>query len=130
MILSTPPRLLDYLDHILQAIERITEYVDDRDEVAFLQDPRTQDAVIRNFEIIGEASRNIEKRYPEFAAQHPEVPWAIAYEMRNVLAHGYFKVDLEVVWRTIESDLPQLEMRIRKIHNSVQMDSRIRQNSN
>jgi len=91
------PRLLDYLEHILKAINRITEYVHDMDEVAFSQDTRTQDAVIRNFENIGEASRNIEKRYPEFATQYSEVPWGFAYEMRNALSHGYFKVDLEIV---------------------------------
>ncbi len=61
-------RLADYLEHILQAISRIHEYAEGMDEVAFNQDHRTQDAVIRNFEIIGEASRNIEKRYPDFAA--------------------------------------------------------------
>lgn len=72
-----------------------------------------QDAVIRNFEVIGEASRNIEKRYPDFAARHSEVPWSVAYEMRNVLAHGYFKVDLGVVWRTIERNLPELRAQIR-----------------
>ncbi len=109
---SDTPRLADYLEHILQAISRIMEYVDEMDEAAFIHDRRTQDAVIRNFEIIGEGSRNIDKRYPEFAAQHPEVPWIIVYEMRNVLAHGYFKVDLPVVWRTIEKDLPQLEMQV------------------
>jgi uncharacterized protein with HEPN domain len=50
--------------------------------------------VIRNFEIIGEASRNIERNCPEFAAAHPELPLIVAYEMRNALAHGYFRVDL------------------------------------
>lgn len=105
-------RLADYLAHILQAISRIHEYVENMDEKAFVLDCRTQDAVIRNFEIIGEASRNIEKRYPAFAAEHPEVPWTIAYEMRNVLAHGYFKVDLPLVWRTIEVDLPKLEVQV------------------
>lgn len=102
------PRLADYLDHILQAIGYIQEYVAGMDQSAFTKDRRTQDAVIRNFEIIGEASRNIEKRYPEFATRHPEVPWAVAYEMRNALAHGYFKVDLSIVWKTIGSDLPVL----------------------
>ena len=90
-------RLAEYLGHILQAIARIQEYVRGMDETAFAQDRRTQDAVIRNFEILGEAARNVEKRYPEFAAQHPDVPWTVAYEMRNVLSHGYFKVDLAVV---------------------------------
>jgi uncharacterized protein with HEPN domain len=101
-------RIADYLDHILEAIRRIHRYVENMDEVAFLEDPRTQDAVIRNFEIIGEACRNIELHHADFAAGFPEVPWGIAYEMRNALAHGYFKVDLEIVWKTIHADLPAL----------------------
>ncbi len=73
---------------------------------------KTPDAVIRNLEIIGEAARNIERNHAAFAAQHADVPWGIAYEMRNALAHGYFKVDFEIVWRTIENDLPGLEKKI------------------
>ena len=84
------PRLHDYLGHILEAIERINRYTAGMDRPAFLSAEQTQDAVIRNFEIIGEASRNIEQRYPEFARQHDAVPWGFAYEMRNALAHGYF----------------------------------------
>ncbi len=112
-------RLADYLGHILQAIHRIQEYIEDIDEIAFIQDHRTQDAVIRNFEIIGEASNNIKRRYPDFADQHPEVPLVIAYEMRNALAHGYFKVDIPIVWRTIELDLPQLEEQVSKLQASL-----------
>jgi uncharacterized protein with HEPN domain len=62
--------------------------------------------VICNIETIGEASRNIECHHTEFAAAHPELPLAVAYEMRNALAHGYFEVDLGIVWRTIKTDLP------------------------
>ena len=69
-----------------------------------------QDAVIRNLEIIGEASHSIEIHFPEFAASHQELPLSFAYQMRNAVAHGYFKVDLEIVWKTIEDDLPQLEV--------------------
>lgn len=65
-------RIPDYLGHILEAIQRILRYVEDIDEVRFLEDPKTQDAVIRNLEIIGEASRNIEFHHPGFAANHPE----------------------------------------------------------
>ncbi len=101
-------RLVDYLAHILEAIARINRYTDDITDWAFMQNELVQDAVIRNFEIIGEACRNIERHYPEFAAAHPEVPLAFAYEMRNALAHGYFKVDLDIVWKTIERDLPVL----------------------
>lgn len=61
-------RLPEYLHHIVEAIERIHQYVEDMSEVAFLGDRKTQDAVIRNFEIIGEASRNIERYHKKFAA--------------------------------------------------------------
>lgn len=108
-------RLLDYLAHILEAIARIGRYVEDLDEVAFLHDELIQDAVIRNLEIIGEASSNIDKHYPEFAGQHSDVPFASAYEMRNALAHGYFKVDFEIVWKTVERDLPMLESMVDKL---------------
>jgi len=105
-------RLADYLKHIHEAIERICRYSEDMAEWAFLQNELVQDAVIRNFEIIGEASRNIERHYPDFAKAHPDVPLAFAYEMRNALAHGYFKVDLEIVWKTIQRDLPILNEQI------------------
>ena len=101
-------RLLDYLEHILQAIERIQGYTENIDEATFLLEEMTQDAVIRNLEVIGEASRNIERHFPEFAATHPELPLASAYEMRNALAHGYFTIDLSIVWNTIENDLPNM----------------------
>jgi uncharacterized protein with HEPN domain len=108
-------RLTDYLGHILEAIERIARYAADIDEAAFLQNQMAQDAVIRNLEIIGEASHNIELNHPEFAAKHPELPLAFAYQMRNAVAHGYFKVDLEIVWKTIRHDLPGLHERVGKV---------------
>jgi uncharacterized protein with HEPN domain len=71
-----------------------------------------QDAVIRNLEILGEASNNILKHYPEFAAQHPELPLAFACQMRNAVAHGYFKVDYDIVWQTIHAELPALFLQV------------------
>lgn len=68
-------RLLDYLQHIRDAILRIGRYV-------------------------------------KFTVQHPEIPWSRAYEMRNVVSHGYFKVDLAIVWKTIQNDLPQLDKQV------------------
>jgi uncharacterized protein with HEPN domain len=109
-----PQRLADYLAHIMDAIERIDEYVSDMDEVTFLHNKLVQDAVIRNFEIIGEASNAIEKRFPEFVTAHPELPLASAYQMRNAVAHGYFKVDFEIVWKTIHSELPGFHALIKK----------------
>ena len=100
-----PQRLADYLDHVLQAIGRVQRYVGAMGAQAFMRDQMVQDAVIRNLEVIGEASHNIETQFPDFAAAHPELPLAFAYQMRNAVAHGYFKVDLEIVWRTISADL-------------------------
>lgn len=85
-------RLLDYLAHILEAVARIERYVDDLGKVGGLNDELTQDAVIRNLEIVGEASSNIGKHYPKFIGAHSDVPFSSAYEMRNALAHGYLKL--------------------------------------
>jgi len=108
-------RIVDYLRHILEAIERIDEYVGDMTELCFLDDRRTQDAVIRNFEVIGEACRNLVKNHAEFVDQNATVPWNFAWEMRNALAHGYFKIDFELVWKTIQTDLPILAQQVREL---------------
>lgn len=110
-----PLRLEEYLKHILKAIDRIQTYCEDMSEVGFLSSQITQDAVIRNFEIIGEASKNVERvATSRFLATHSDLPLAFAYDMRNVLAHGYYKVDLGVVWKTIERDLPNLKAQVEK----------------
>lgn len=112
-------RLADYLAHILEAIERIESYTANVAKLAFLENQLVQDAVIRNLEVIGEASNNIAKRHPAFAAEHPELPLASAYQMRNAVAHGYFKVDFEIVWKTIQDDLPRLHSQIRQARASI-----------
>ncbi len=102
------PRLWDYLTHLKDAIERIEQYITDLDENGFLGDPLIQDAVLRNFEVIGEAANCISKRHPDYADKHPTIPWQVIYAMRNRISHAYHKVDLEIVWKTIESDLPKI----------------------
>jgi uncharacterized protein with HEPN domain len=114
-----PQRLAEYLAHIVDAIERINRYTEGMDEAGFLEDPMVQDAVLRNFEIIGEASRNIETRYEAFAEAHPELPLSFAYQMRNAIAHGYFAVDFAIVWRTIHRDLPGLMARVLEIQSTL-----------
>jgi len=118
-----PQRLSDYFNHILEAIERIEEYVSDLDEIAFLGNKLVQDAVIRNFEVIGEASNNIEKRFPEFVAAHPELPLTSAYQMRNAVAHGYFQVDFEILWKTIQRDLPSLHTKVEGIRVKLSLEN-------
>jgi uncharacterized protein with HEPN domain len=115
MTASEQQKLADFLNHISESIVQIESYVEDMDEMDFLANRLVQDAVIRNLEIIGEASHNIETKYPDFAAAHPELPLAVAYQMRNAIAHGYFKVDLEVVWKTLHNDLPELYKLVKAI---------------
>ena len=107
--MSRPTRLPDYLAHILKAIDRIQRHTDGMDEAAFLGSDLVQDAVIRNLEVIGEAAKNIQTADPVFAQSHPEIPWQVMYAMRNRLTHGYDTVDVEMVWKTLQRDLPVLQ---------------------
>ena len=108
-------RVQSYLEHILNAIERIERYTMDMDVLGFLDSDLVQDAVIRNIEIIGEASNKIQRASPEFISQNDNVPWDYMYTMRNRVAHGYEHVDLEIVWKTIVEDLPLLYQQINSL---------------
>jgi uncharacterized protein with HEPN domain len=111
--MNHPQRVKDYLGHIAEAIQRATSYVQPfPDRAAFEQDPQAQDAVVRNIEIIGEAVNHINRAAPEFVAQHPELPWQQMRDMRNVVIHAYFAVDLEIVWKTVKEDLPRLKEQV------------------
>ena len=105
-------RCIDYLRHIVEAIDTIQGYIAGVDAEAFMADRKTCDAVIRNIEIIGEACNNVTKHHAEFAAEHASIPWAFAYEMRNALSHGYFNVDNAIVWQTVQQDLPKLRVQV------------------
>lgn len=105
-------RLPDYLAHVIEAIDRINEYIGDMDKTAFFASRLVVDAVIRNVEVIGEASNKVRKHHRSFADSHPEVPWQSSYEMRSVVAHDYFKVDLDIVWNTIKIDLPLMRQEV------------------
>lgn len=92
------------------------------DKCAFLNNNLVQDAVVRNIEIIGEASNNITKHYREFADENPDLPLGLAYQMRNAVAHGYFKVDHEIVWNTIRGALPKLKRQIEETLENLARD--------
>jgi uncharacterized protein with HEPN domain len=102
----------DYLEHMLEAIERIRRYVGRKRRVGFLGSPLLQDAVIRNIEIVGEAAGRVS---PEFAARNPGIQWREIVGMRHRLIHGYLRVNLETVWEVVDRDLPALERGLRAL---------------
>ncbi|MGH8676170.1 MAG: HepT-like ribonuclease domain-containing protein [Burkholderiales bacterium] len=101
----------DLVTHILDAITAIQAYVADGEKF-FVADRKTQDAVIRNLEVIGEA---VSKLSAGLKSGNPDVPWARISGMRNRLIHGYLTVDLGIVWQTVERVLPDFKSRIEKI---------------
>jgi uncharacterized protein with HEPN domain len=98
--MTKDPRV--YLAHIMECIDRIRDYTTQGRE-AFLVSRLTQDAVIRNLEIIGEAARRVPEHYRQ---AHPHIPWREMAGLRNVLIHEYEGVDINRVWLIIENELP------------------------
>jgi uncharacterized protein with HEPN domain len=94
-----------YLDDILEAIDRIREYVQGMDAEAFSSDRKTQDAVIRNLEVIGEASRNLSE---ELKVRSNQIEWSKIIGFRNILAHEYFGVSVPIVWDIVQNKLDPL----------------------
>jgi uncharacterized protein with HEPN domain len=101
-----------YLLHILEAIAQIREYTRGLDYDGFLKSRLVQDGVIRQLEIIGEATKNLSLESRNKAAH---IPWKDMADMRDVLIHQYFGVDLVAVWTTVEQDLPFLEQEIMEL---------------
>lgn len=89
--------------HILEAIRKVHSYTAGLDASGLAGSPMVLDAVIRNFQVIGDASRNVPVKVKK---ANPQVPWLRMERMRQVLVHDYDRVDAEVVWRTIQEDLP------------------------
>ncbi len=104
--------LNDYLDHIRQAAANACSYVEGLNKDDFLSDKRTQQAVIMNLVIIGEAATKVMDRHKGFTDSHPELPWRNMRGMRNRIAHGYFDINLELVWHTVRTALPDLLKRL------------------
>jgi uncharacterized protein with HEPN domain len=100
--------LFDYLDHMQQAATDACAFVDGMVKDDFLKDKRTQQAVIMSLIIIGEATTKVMDGYAEFTQAHAQVPWRSMRGMRNRIAHGYFDINLEVVWDTVQTALPEL----------------------
>ena len=106
-------RLVEYLRQMTEGARDAIAFTDGMDREAFLADLRTQRAVVMSLMIVGEAAARIVADHPTFAERRPDVPWRSMRGMRNRIAHGYFEVDLGVVWETVRTELPSLLERLK-----------------
>jgi uncharacterized protein with HEPN domain len=97
------------VEDILDAADRIDQYVEGLDSVRFQADRKTVDAVVRNLEVIAEAATHLARVQDELPS---DIPWADVSGIRNILIHEYFGVDLGIVWQTITVDLPLLRTKL------------------
>lgn len=105
-----------FLSDILENIELIENSTRATSKENFCSDRDMVDATIRRLEIIGEAVKNVPESFRE---RHKEVPWKDVAGLRDVVIHGYFRVDLETVWRIVKEDIPTLKQKIKKIKDLV-----------
>jgi uncharacterized protein with HEPN domain len=103
---------LEFLGDILESAGRAMHYVDGMSYEKFMADPRTQDAVMRNLEILGEATKRLSQRVRE---ANPEVPWRNMAGVRDRLIHHYFGVNLDIIWQIVSEELPEVADQVRQI---------------
>jgi uncharacterized protein with HEPN domain len=101
-----------YVGHILEATEKIHKYCSSMKKTEFLRNDLVKDAVVRNIEIIGEAAKKLSS---EFRRRYPEIPWKDISGMRDKIVHDYTGIDYRVVWDVVQTDLPDLKIRLKNI---------------
>ena len=114
--------IIESLSDILEAINRIRDYIGDMDYYSFLDDLKTRDAVTRNLEIIGEASKNIND---DFRNKYPELAWKEMSGLRDKLIHHYFGVNFEIVWTIIRDELPDTQKKIEMLLKEIYPENQI-----
>ncbi len=94
-----------FLEHIRDSLREVQTFIKNEDYESFLENRMVQNAVMRSFEVVGEAARRVS---PEFREAHPEAPWRLMGDFRNKLIHDYFELDPEIIWKTATEDAPAL----------------------
>ena len=108
---------LMFLEDIIESIEKIEAYIGDITYDVFIEDGKTVDAVVRNLEIIGEASKKLPN---ELKDKISDVPWHRMTGLRNIIAHEYFGVDLKIIWKIVKENLPEVQLPLKKLHKESQ----------
>ncbi len=108
-------RLNDQLLRMLECCDYILKYTQDVSKDGFSEDHRTQQAVMMNLLVIGEIATKLLQQFPDFVASHQEIPWKSIRGMRNHIAHGYFELNLDVVWDTLQIAIPQLHSKLQSL---------------
>ena len=106
-----PLRDRERLQHMIEAINRISRYIHGHTHEDLMADDMMYYAVVKNIEIIGEAANMLSNQFIE---SHKEVPWKMIRGMRNYIVHEYFQIDDTVVWSVVNSDLPQLKQKLKQ----------------
>ena len=101
-----------YVEDILECIKKVEKYTDDMEFALFEKDDKTIDAVIKNLETIGEAAGHIPD---DIKARHKYIPWGEIVGLRNRIVHGYFNIDLKIIWGVIKEELPALKIQLEHI---------------
>lgn len=105
------------LEDMWEAVERIRQYTAGMSQEGFLQDQRTSDAVVRNLEIIGEAANRLPG---DFKERHSDCEWEQIVGLRHRIVHDYFGIDLRIVWRIVQKDLPAFQVQLKPLRSSLQ----------
>ena len=105
-----------FLEDIRASIEKAVRYVEGLSFDDFVNDEKTIDSVVRNLEIIGEASKNVPE---EIRSKYSEIPWGDMIGMRNKIIHVYFVVEPAIVWKAVKEELPELKSKIEEVLKSL-----------
>jgi len=105
-----------FFEDIYTSLEKIKKYISGMSFSEFIHDDKTIDAVIRNLEILGEASKNIPENLRQ---EHSNIPWKRMIGLRNIIAHEYFGIDYQILWQIVKKDLPKLEPLIKESLNKL-----------
>lgn len=107
-----PVRIEDYVGHMIDAIDRIRTYTENKSQQDFERDTLCQDAVLRNLGVLGEAAKRVLNEAPSALEANSGIPFARIYGLRNQIEHGYDTVDMEIVWKVVVKEIPSLRPKL------------------